>query len=161
MGKKTLLFLGAGIAFISFAGFAIKKKERIEHIVDKLQFKLVSVKNFKFSFKQFSMDLVIRAVNPTSEDLSINTGFIKAKVLRVYEKKTGKLLAFSNLDTSKINLPSGGFFDLPSVYVEIPSLTGAQYLLNELSGKDKQNLIEKFSFELDVSALGKTQTIKF
>lgn len=107
------------------------------------------------------MDLVIRAVNPTSEDFNINTGFLKAKVIRVFEKKTGKLLAFSNLDTSKINLPSGGFFDLPSVYIEIPSLTGAQYLLNELSGKDTQNIINNFSFELDVSALGKTTTIKF
>lgn len=107
------------------------------------------------------MDLVIRAVNPTSEDFNINTGFLKAKVIRVFEKKTGKLLAFSNLDTSTINLPSGGFFDLPSVYIEIPSLTGAQYLLNELSGKDTQNIINNFSFELDVSALGKTTTIKF
>ncbi len=161
MKTKSLVFLGASIAVVSLAIIGINKKEEIERIVSLLQFKLVSIKNFKFSLKQFSMDLGIRAVNPSSEDLSINTGFVKAKVIRVYEKKTGKLLAFSNLDTSKIELPSGGFYDLPSIYVEIPSLTGAQYLLNELSGKDKKDLIDKFSFELDISALGNTTTIKF
>ncbi|MFL0083698.1 hypothetical protein V2647_06885 [Tenacibaculum maritimum] len=161
MKLRSLLFVGAGISVVSLAVFGMNKKEQIEHVIDKLQFKLISIKNFKFSFKQFSMDLGIRAVNPTNNDLSINTGFIKAKVIRVYEKKTGKLLAFSNFDTSKIDLPSGGFFDLPPIHVEIPSLTGAQYLLNELTGKAEKNLIDNFSFELDISALGKTTTIKF
>ncbi|MFL0091438.1 hypothetical protein V3A08_07495 [Tenacibaculum maritimum] len=161
MKTKSLLFLGAGVAVVSLAILGMNKKEQIEYIVSNLQFKLASIKNFKFSFKQFSMDLEIRAVNPTSENLSINTGFIKAKVLRAYEKKTGKLLAFSNIDTSKIDLPSGGFFDLPLIHIEIPSLTGVQYLLNELSGKDEKELIDKFSFELDIKALGVTKTIKF
>ncbi len=161
MSNRSLFFLITGISLTSVAIVVFNKKKQLDHILDNIQFKLVSVKNFKFSLKQFSMDLVIRAVNPTVEDLSVNTGFLKAKVIRVFEKKTGKLLAFSNLDTSKIDLPSGGHFDLPSVYIEIPSLTGAQYLLNELSGKDTQNIINNFSFELDLSALGKTTTIKF
>ena len=161
MAAKTLLFLGAGICFVSLGAYAKDRKERIEQVINQLKFSLLGVKNIQLSFKQISMQVTIRASNPTSEDLSINTGFIKAKVIRVYEKKTGKLLAFSNLDTSKINLPSGGYFDLPPVQVDIPSLTGAQYLLNELSGKDQQNILQNFSFELDLTALGTTKTIHF
>ncbi len=158
--KKSILLIGAGIAVVSLV-LGINKKEEIERIIDKLQFRLVSIQNFSFSLKQFSMDLGIRAVNPTADDLYINTGFVKAKVIRVFEKKTGKLLAFSNLDTSKIDLPSGGYFDFPPIHIEIPSLTGAQYLLNGLSGKNEKELIDKFSFELDIQAIGITKTIKF
>lgn len=161
MKVRSILLWGTGIAAASLAVLGIQKKEQIESVIDRLQFKLYKIKNLNFSFKQFSMDLGIRVVNPTSEDISINTGFVKAKVIRAYEKKTGKLLAFSNLDISKIDLPSGGFFDLPFVHIEIPSLTGAQYLLNELSGKQEKDLIDKFSFELDIKALGITKTIKF
>ncbi|CAL2104628.1 MULTISPECIES: hypothetical protein [Tenacibaculum] len=161
MAKKTLLLIGTGIAFFSLSAFVTKKRAAIEHVLNHLDFQVISLKNLQFSLKQFSMDLGIRIINPTVEDVHINTGFIKAKVIRVFEKKTGKLLAFSNLDTSVIKLPSGGYYDLPTIHIEIPSLTGAQYLLNELSGKDKQDLLDKFSFELDVKALGATQTIKF
>ena len=161
MKIRSILLWGVGITAVSLTAFGFYKKEQIESIVDKLQFKLSSIRNLNFSLKTFSMDLGIRVVNPTSENLSINTGFVKAKVIRAYEKKTGKLLAFSNLDISKIDLVSGGFFDLPLIHIEIPSLTGAQYLLNELSGKQEKELIDKFSFELDIKALGVTKTIKF
>ncbi|WP_299839902.1 hypothetical protein [uncultured Tenacibaculum sp.] len=161
MKAKSIVLFTAGIAVVGLAVFGLNKKEQIEYAVDNLQFKLTRIKNFKFSLKKFSLDLGLRAVNTTSEDLIINTGFVKAKVLRAYEKKTGKLLAFSNLDTSKIHLPSGGYYDLPLIHIEIPSLTGAQYLLNGLSSKDEKDLIDKFSFELDLKALGVTKTIKF
>ncbi|MFL0063738.1 hypothetical protein [Tenacibaculum maritimum] len=161
MAKKTLLLVCTGVAFVSLAVFANNKKKQLTYIVDNLQFQLKSIHNIDVSFKAISMDVIVRVVNPTNENLVINTGFVKAKVLRVFEKKTGKLLAFSKLDTSKIHLPSTGFFDLPSVHLEIPSLTGAQYLLNQLNGKDTKKLLDDFSFELDITALGKTQTIKF
>lgn len=161
MGKKALLLLGAGISFFSLAAYASDKKKELDRIVDNLQFQVRSVKNFKFSLKQFSMDVGVRILNPTNESLNINTGFIKASVIRVFEKKTGKLLAFSNLDTSKINLPSGGYYDLPPVHVEIESLTGVQYLLNAVNDNQKEKIIDKLFFELDIKALGKTKTIKF
>ncbi|CAM1355841.1 hypothetical protein [Tenacibaculum halocynthiae] len=161
MKSRTLLFVGAGIALVSLTSFTIKKKAQIEKVIDKLQFKISSVKNLRLSFKEIGVDIGIQLINPTSEDLTINTGFIKAKVIRVYEKSSGKLLAFSNLNTHKIDLPSGGSFDLPPAHIKIPIITGAQLLLSELKKNNKEAIAKKLAFELDITGLGFTKTIKF
>lgn len=161
MKGRTLLFVGAGIALVSLTSFTLKKKEQLEKVIDKLQFKISSVKNLRLSFKQIDLDVGIKLVNPTSEDVSINTGFVKAKVIRVYEKASGKLLAFSNLNTHKINLPSGGAYNLPPTHLKIPIMTGAQLLLNELKKNNKEAIAKKLAFELDITGLGFTKTIKF
>lgn len=161
MAKTTVIFTGLAITGVIGALWAIDKKDKIEHVVDQLEFQLRGVKRFKFSFKKISMDVYLRAINPTSSDLKINTGFVKATVLRMYEKSSGKLLAYSNLNTTKIQIPQGGHFDLPPVHLEVESLTGAQYLLDQLGGQNEQELLKRFRFELELSILGKITTIKF
>lgn len=164
MKASSLLFVGLGIAFISLTSYMSKQKAQIECIINQLQFRVSEVKNIRVSLQHFALDVAIQAVNPTSEHLSINTGFISAKVLRVYERKTDKLLAFSNLNTNAISIPSGGYYQLPYAHVKIPLLTGGQLLVNELVKKQKniqEDFIKAFRFELDVEALGKTQTIQF
>ncbi|MGG8495965.1 hypothetical protein ACQY1Q_06090 [Tenacibaculum sp. TC6] len=161
--KKTLLFVGGGIALIALTSYIGKKREAIEHIIDNLQFKIKSIRNFNISLQQLTLDLDIVAVNPTKEDLYVNTGFIRANVLRVFEKKTGKLLAFSKLDTNAINIPSGGFMQLPPAHVEIPLLTGGQMLLKHFLGTNEavKDFSKQLAYELELEALGQTKTIQF
>lgn len=157
--------MGVGVALISLTVYASKKKDEIQHIVDKLQFRLSAIHNIRISFKHIALDLVLQVVNPTSEHLHINTGLVTAKVLRVYEKKTRKLLAFTNLNTHQIHIPSGGLYQLPPAHIKIPLLTGGQMVLNQLinnkQGAIDKDFAEQLAFELDLEAIGYTQTIQF
>ncbi|WP_299134558.1 hypothetical protein [uncultured Tenacibaculum sp.] len=161
--KRSFIYLGVGVALVSLTAFVYRKKNQIERVVDTLQFKIKSIRNFDVSLQDLSLDLDIVAVNPTKEHLYVNTGFIKASVLRVYEKKTGKLLAFSNLKTSTINIPSGGFFQLPPAHIKIPLLTGGQMMLTHFLGNKEavKDFTKQLNFELDLKAFGTTKTIKF
>lgn len=165
MKTSSLVFIGLGIAFISFTAFATQKKEEVKRIVDKLQFRLVGLRNLAISFKHIAFDLDIKAVNPTNEHLNINTGFVKANVLRVYEKESKKLLAFTNLNTHKIIIPSGGFYQLPPAHIKIPLLTGGQMLADHLMMQKQEDIHKSFTsrllFELDIEAVGQTHTITF
>ncbi|SED22113.1 hypothetical protein SAMN04489761_4671 [Tenacibaculum sp. MAR_2009_124] len=161
--KRTLLFVGGSIALIAAVSYLTRKKESVEHIIDSLQFKIKSIKNFKISLQQISLDLQIIAVNPTKENLHVNTGFIKANVLRVFEKKTGKLLAFSKLNTNTLNIPSGGFMELPDAHLDIPTLSGGQMLINHFLNTDQavKDFSNQLAYELELEALGQTKIIKF
>lgn len=161
--KGTLFLVGGGIALVALTSYISKKKEAVEHIIESLQFKVKSIKHFKMSWQSVSLDLQIIAVNPTKEDLYVNTGFIRANVLRVFEKKTGKLLAFSKLDTNTINIPSGGFMELPPAHVDIPLLSGGQMLFNHFlnAGNAVADISKQFTYELELEALGQTKTIQF
>ncbi|CAL2095548.1 conserved protein of unknown function [Tenacibaculum sp. 190524A02b] len=161
--KRALIFLALGVGAFALTSFAKKKKESFEHIIEKLEFQLKSIKNFDVSLQRLRLDLDVIAVNPTKEDLYVNTGVVKAKVIRVYQKKNDKLLGISNLDTNEINIPGGGFYALPTAAVEIPLLTGGQMVLNHLLGnKDiTKDFVKELRFELDIEALGNKKTIKF
>ena len=165
MKSKYFLFLGLGATIVSLTAFASKKKKQMERIIHQLQFKLVSIKNLHVSFKELALDIDIKAVNPTSDPLYLNTGFISAKMLRVYEKNNGKLLAFSKLNTHKISIPSGGFYQLPTIHIKIPLLIGGQLIVSQLLKGQQSNapidFVAQLAFELELTALGKTQIIKF
>lgn len=161
--KKSTIIIGSITVLVGGLGlFFYQKKKEVEKIINKLEFELSSIKNIKLSFRAISLDLGIKAINPTSQDLLVNTLLVKASVLRVYEKTTGKMLAVTNIDKNAIDLPAGGSMNLPLIHIDIPLLTGAQFLLDELSkNKDTEKFIKKLSFELDLKALGQTKTITF
>lgn len=165
MKTSSLLFIGVGIAFISLTAHASNKKDEVKQLLGKLQFRLSGIQNINVSLKSIALDLVLQVVNPTSTPLKINTGFVTAKVLRVYEKKTRKLLAFTNLNTHQIHIPSGGFYQLPPTHIKIPLLTGGQMILNQFvknkQGNIHKDFAEQLAFELDLEAVGYTQTIEF
>lgn len=165
MKKNSFLFISVGVALLSLTVYANKKKDDMQRIVDKLQFRLSGIKNINLSFKYIALNLDIQAVNPTSEHLHINTGFITAKVLRVYQKETKKLLAFTNLNTHKIHIASGGFYQLPPINIKIPLITGGQMVLNQFIKNNKNDIHKQFAeqlvFELDIEAVGFKKTIQF
>lgn len=163
MKKSTLIAVGAGIVVVSLVGYASAKKKQLEHLIKRLEFKVSSISNFNLTFKHIAMDLHMQALNPTSETLYINTGFIKAKILRVYHKKTNTLLAFTNLDTNTIDIPSGGFYVFAPIHIKIPLLTGGKLLLDQLVNKSKiqEDFTKELSFELELTGLGKRRIIKF
>ena len=102
--------------------------------------------------------MFLRASNPTSETISLNTGIIKAEELRVYEKDTTKILAVSDLQISEIELPAKGFYDFPALNIQIPLLTGAAIALNQLTS-NKSSFIDKLTIELDIKAANFKKTI--
>ena len=163
MKNSTLIGLGVGMVAVSLVGYVSAKKKQLEELVKQLEFKVTSIHNFNVSFKHIAMDLHLKALNPTSETLYINTGFIKAKILRVYHKKTNKLLAFTNLDTSTIDIPSGGVYYFTPIHVKIPLLTSGELLLNQLITKSElqKDFTKDLAFELEVTGLGKRRIIRF
>lgn len=157
MKGRTLFFLGVGALGVAGTGFVFYKKNQLEKIAEQLTFSLSRVENLKFSIQKLSVSLGIQIFNPTSEDLNLNTGFIKLKELRVFEKKTNNQLAFSSINSSSIKILSQNSFEFPLIHLELNSLTALQFLINF----SEDDLIEKFSFELDISGLGFKKTIKF
>ncbi len=161
--KKLVLLVGGGIAFFTLASFIKKKKENFDHIIKQLKFRLHSLENFDINLKKLSVDLNLIAINPTDEDLYVHTGFIRAKVLRVYEKKTRKLLAYSKLDTNNINIPSKGFMQLPQAHIDIPILSAGEMVFNHFLNTNNavKNFADKLAFELELEALGQKKIINF
>jgi len=161
--KSTTLFAFGAMALVSVMSYIGMRKKQLEILLENLEFGISRISNFSLSFKRVAIDLHLHALNPTSESFHINTGLIKAKVLRVYYKKTGKLLAFTALDTNTITIPSSNFYFFKPIHVKIPLLTGGEILLNQLVKKEKlqQEFVDQLHFELEVTSLGKTQIIKF
>ncbi len=163
MKKSTLIAVGAGMVAVSLVGYVSFKKRQLENLLKQLEFRVSNITGFDLSFKHIAMDLHIQALNPTSEAFYINTGFVKAKILRVYQKKTNKLLAFTNLDTNTIDIPSGGFYAFAPIHIKIPLLTTGELLLNQLVKKSKlqEDFAAQLAFELEITGLGKRTSIKF
>lgn len=163
MKKSVLVGIGSGIVLVSLLGYVNIKKKQLENLVKHLKFKVSRITAFDLSFKYIKMDLHLQALNPTSETLYINTGFVKAKILRVYHKKTNKLLAFTNLNTSIINIPSSGVYVFAPIHLKIPLLSGGELLLNQLIKKNElqDDFTKELAFELEISGIGKRRIIKF
>lgn len=162
MKLSSFLFIGSGLGVISLAMYYKVKKNEFEKVFEKLEFNIKKVSNFNISLKHIALSLDVQALNPTATSLYINTGFIKAKVLRVYHKKNRKLLAFSNLNTTKIELPMGSTYTFPPVHIKIPLLTGGELLLSQLIDKDsiQEELIDQLDFEIELNAFGSSRVIK-
>lgn len=160
MNLKKFLTIGFLAVGAGVGAYVATRKEEIESVVDKLKFKVKDVKNFGFSAGKLKADLYIEAINPTKNDISLNTGVLKADTLRVYEKSTNKLLAVSDLKLNQIEILSGGSYVFPKLEVKIPLITGAIIALTQLEN-EKTEFVERLAFELDMKALDYTQTIKF
>lgn len=141
-----------------FGAYLLVQKNKIERVVDKLKFSIKDVQNFNISGGNLKADLFLRASNPTSETISLNTGILKAEELRVYEKDTTKRLAVSDLQISEIELPANGYYDFPALSIQIPLLTGAAIALNQLTS-NKSSFIDKLTIELDIKAANFKKTI--
>ncbi len=163
MKKTTFIGASVGITLVALLSYGYAKKKELAQLIKALEFKVTGLSNFKVSFKNVGMDLRLQALNPTSTPLYINTGFLKAKVLRVYHKKTRKLLAFTRLNTSEIDIPSGGFYAFAPIHIEIPVLTGGELLLKQLINKQglQDDFARELAFELDIVGLGNTHTLEF
>ncbi|WP_299833780.1 hypothetical protein [uncultured Tenacibaculum sp.] len=163
MKKSTLVGIGSGIVLVSLISYVKTKKKQLEDLIRQLEFKVSKITDFNLSLKHIAMNIHLQALNPTSEALYINTGFIKAQMLRVYHKKTNKLLAFTNLDTNTIDIPNGGFYVFAPIHIKIPLLTGGELLLNQLVTKSElqKDFIKELAFELEIAGLGKKRIIKF
>ena len=162
MKASTLLVLSLGTGLVSIVTYFTTKKKQIERIIEQLEFSVSGISNFGISFKHVAMDLHIEILNPTGTDLYINTGFVEAKILRAYHKQTRKLLAFTNLNTNKINVPSGSRYKLTPIHVKIPLLTGGKLLFSQLTSKPmiQKDLIKELVFELEIEAFGKRRVIE-
>lgn len=162
---KSKYFLVIGATLTIGGLFITYKKKELENIINRIKFELVSIGNFNISFKKISMTLKLNALNATSKNLYINTGFVNAKILRVYDKKNQKLLAFSKIDTNILSIPSGSFYQLPPINIDIPLLSsGIPIILEQLKKENKnfiENFTQNFSFELDISVFNKIHTLKF
>ena len=157
--KKTII----GIGFIAFsAGFGaylVTKGNKIKRVVDKLLFKVNSVKRIRISDGKLKADIYLKIENPTDENLEFKTGVLKADTVRVYERGTKKLLAESNLQINEVTILAGGYFQLPSVSVQVPLVTGAVMAINQLANK-KTNIADKLTIELDLVVLNYKKTIQ-
>ncbi|KAF9659312.1 hypothetical protein HBA12_03430 [Tenacibaculum mesophilum] len=160
MNTRKLWVVGAGIGLVILTAFISQKKAQLTRIIEQLQFRVSGIRNVQLSWQHIALELDIQFRNPTKEHLNINTGFISAKELQIYEKKTGKQLAFTKLNTHKISIPSGGMYQLPPTHINLPVLTVGQLVFEELQ-KKQQDFIKALRFELDVASLGNTQTVQF
>ena len=160
MNTRKLWVVGASICLVTLATFISQKKAQLTRIIEQLQFRVSGIRNVQLSWQHIALELDIQLRNPTKEHLNINTGFISAKELRVYEKKTGKQLAFTKLNTHKISIPSGGMYQLPPTHINLPVLTVGKLVFEELQ-KKQEDFIKALRFELDVASLGNTRTVQF
>ncbi|MGG6230957.1 hypothetical protein [Tenacibaculum sp. SDUM215027] len=158
--KTRKLWVVGGIGLVTLTTFISQKKAQLTRIIEQLQFRVSGIRNVQLSWQHIALELDIQLRNPTKEHLNINTEFISAKELRVYEKKTGKQLAFTKLNTHKISIPSGGMYQLPPTHINLPVLTVGQLVFEELQ-KKQQDFIKALRFELDVATLGNTRTVQF
>ncbi|SOU87835.1 hypothetical protein [Tenacibaculum dicentrarchi] len=155
MNKKTIL----AVSVVSGIGvFALIKKNQFDKISDNLTFAIRDVRNFKIHSGRLLIDLSLTIGNPTNEVLNINTGALKMESLRVYEKDTKKQLAGSNLRLSKFNLDAFGTYDLPTINLGIPLMTGAMLMLNQLKN-NKVEFMDRLYFEIDLKFYNFKKTI--
>ncbi len=150
-----MLLLGAGVGL-----YAYDKKKQVDNILNGLKVHLLGVDNFKADFNNIQADVYLQIVNPSKDELVFDTKFIKAKQLRIYDSVSDKNIAITDLDTTKINLPAQGTYDLPKIKIKIPVLTGADMIINSIVNK-KTEFTERLRFELDLEAFDKVETFNF
>ncbi len=162
MQTKKILWIGVGSIVASILGYAYYTKKQFEKWIETLQFEITGISNIQLSFKALELKVHLQIANPSAKPIKLHTGFIKAEMLRIYDKEKGSLLAFNKLNTNQIQIPSGGVFKLPPTQVQIPLLTGGRLLATQITNSNASvdTLLEALSFELDISAFGYTKTIK-
>lgn len=157
--KKTL-----GLCFISFiaggTAYVAVRKNQLEKVIDKLKVSIADIQNFKLSAGSLKADVFLNINNPTNIDLTLNTGLLKAKKLKVHEKGTNKVLAVSEINTNDFKILAGDTYKTPAIAIEIPLITGAILALNQITN-NKKDFISNLTFDLEVSILKYSKSIKF
>lgn len=160
---KVIKLLAVGLFSFTagFGAYALMYKNRFKTVIDNLIFKVLNITDFKINASKLSANVYLQAINTTSESISLNSGgFLKAKEIRVYDKKSTKLLAVSDLNIQDIYLAPNGFYNFPKVFVEIPLIDGALIVISQLTSQS-DSFLKRLSFELDFEVLTTKQTIKF
>ncbi|WP_281990496.1 hypothetical protein [Aquimarina aggregata] len=108
---KKILLVGAGL----IAGAMYFGKQKIDNVkstASQLAFRVNRIRNLRFDNEHVFLDLDFDIVNPTQEDLSIQTGnFLTLR--RVFFFSTdGELLAESLLGISNLEVPAQGKFNV-------------------------------------------------
>ncbi len=158
-GKKIVvvgLFLGG----IGVGYYLYNQKKGVDKIIDSLKVRLEKVANFKANLDTIQADVYLKLINPIEQEFMFDTKFVTAKQLRVYDKKTNKNIAVTNLDTTKIEILKKGIFYLPKMKISIPVLMGADMLLNAIKSK-QTDFIKRLRFELDLEAINQVFTVNF
>lgn len=154
MNIKTIL----GVAAVAVAGSAFFGKEKISDLTslkDQLQFKILNLKNIKFSNGQVIFDVDIKIVNPTSIAIDIPGKSLLLKTLHFFSP-SGQKLAVSNANVSDITLPANGsrtITDVPTVVSLVTVGNSFNEVLDIVS--DPKNL----KIVADIEIFGKSFTV--
>ncbi len=158
MKIKGLFTVGLIAVASGYGAYIYVKKQEIDEVLDKLKIYFKDIDNFRISGGKLKLNLYLKVHNPTKTDIDVDAGVVKADVLRVFEKETGKLLAFSKINVNRVVIPAGKMYDLPTLNIEIPLMQGAVLALQQVAD-NKTDFMERLRIELDLKAFGYTKTI--
>lgn len=155
---NKIIKFGGLVAISGLATYLYLRKKNIDRLTESLEISIIDVNKFKLNINRLKADLYFKIHNPTLESLNVAAGGIVIKTLRVYDKKSKKQLALTDLNITNFKLDAKGSFYLPAVQISIPLITGAMLVLTQLND-NKADFMDRLYFEIDISVMNISKTI--
>lgn len=157
---KKLFSVSIVAALAGGAAYLFLRKKEVEEVFNKIKYSIADIRNIRVSESKLKAVVIIRATNTAEKDLDVSAGVFTLDTVRVYEKGTSKLLAKSQLNIDRLEIPSKDYYDLPPLEIGIPLINGAIIAIATILDK-KTDFMDRLRFELDVKTLNYTKTIEF
>ncbi len=140
------LLIATGLLFGSLTAFGVSKYVQIKSAVNKLDTKIISIKDLSIKSGKAFFNLTLGLENNTGTDIYINGVLFKITRVFIYDTK-GKLLGEAGTDLSEIEINNTESLILKDIPVTIAITDGLNLLFSSGFQITKEDIVAKAQIE--------------